>query len=113
MKSYSKSENQSCWRNCGSDEADRLGNHAANPGRADPINIHVTLFGRFIRMNRKWRVPPKTIDCSSKNQAITGERLQTDPPTADNWPEIQEMEIMTVLLRLKTDIYDVRWKNTR
>lgn len=49
-------------------------------------------------------------DNTAKKKAITGKRLQTDPPTDGNWleiiKEIQEMERRTFLLRLKDDFYE-------
>lgn len=48
---------------------------------------------------------------AKKKKAITGKRLQTDPPTDGNWleiiKEIQEMERRTFLLRLKDDFYEM------
>lgn len=48
---------------------------------------------------------------AKKKKAITGKRLQTDPPTAGNWleiiKEIQETERRTFLLRLKDDFYEM------
>lgn len=50
-------------------------------------------------------------DNTAKKKAITGKRLQTDPPTDGNWleiiKEIQEMERRTFLLRLKDDFYEM------
>ena len=47
-------------------------------------------------------------------KAITRKWLQTDPPTVQNWleiiKEIQEMERLTFVLRLKIDLYRTRWE---
>lgn len=46
-------------------------------------------------------------------KGITRKWLQNDPPTVDSWleiiKEIYEMERLTFLLRLKSNLYIARW----
>lgn len=50
---------------------------------------------------------------AASKKAIAHKWLQIDPPTIDDWLEIMkelhEMERLTFLMRLKYDLYIVRW----
>lgn len=73
-------------------------------------DIHTTSFGRSGQDGC-------VLIIQQKKKAITGKRLQTDPPRDGNWleiiKEIQETERRTFLLRLKDDFYEMekmdRW----
>lgn len=130
MKPFLEKSQQRCWRGCKDNDANHFHIFWSCPKiHVFWKNIYVylqQLFGKQISLSclvlylgdipagmmssDKYLLKILTV---AAKKAITRKWLQIEPPSVDKWlgiiEEIHEMERLTFLLRLRSDLYVARW----